>query len=78
MSRTITNLLLEYVDEGIIDKDLLIDACLNYLSEADVIDMALSNELISEYHLQTSADFEEQFDDFDESDRILQKHGYGG
>ena len=78
MSRTVTNLLLEYVDDGIIDRDHLIESCLKYMSEDDVIDMALTNELISEYHLQTDADFEDQFDDLDEADRILQKHGYGG
>lgn len=78
MARSVTNLLLEYVDEGIIDKDHLIESCLNYMSEDDVIDMALTNELISDYHLQNDEDFEQQFSDLDENDRILQKHGYGG
>jgi len=78
MPRSVTNLILEYVDDGIIDRDLLIDACLRYLSEDDVIDMALSNELIDEHHLLSGEDFDDRFSDLSESDRILEKHGCGG
>lgn len=38
--RKITNQLLEMVEEGSIDRDTLIRACLDYMSEADVADMA--------------------------------------
>ena len=48
MTRKVTNLLLEMVEEGILDKDTLIMACLKYMSEDDVADMAHSNEFILE------------------------------
>ena len=44
-TRQYTNKLLEMVDEGILDKDYLIMACLKYLSEYDVRDMAHLNEI---------------------------------
>jgi hypothetical protein len=40
-----TNKILEAVDAGLIDKDMLIVACLVYMSESDVADMAHDNEL---------------------------------
>ena len=48
MTRKITNLLLEMVEEGILDKDTLITACLKYMSEDDVADMAHCNDFIVE------------------------------
>lgn len=48
MARKATNRLLELVEEGVIDKDLLILCCLKYMSEDDVADMARVNELIVE------------------------------
>ena len=44
-SREMTNKILEAVDAGLIDKDMLIVACLVYMSESDVADMAHDNEL---------------------------------
>lgn len=38
--RKITNQLLCLVEEGLIDRDTLIKACLDYMPEADVADMA--------------------------------------
>ena len=48
MTRQITNRLLEMIDEGVLSKDTLIIAALNYMSEADVRDMAESNEFLTE------------------------------
>lgn len=48
MVRKYTNKLLEMVDEGLIDKDALIVACLKWMSEDDVREMAKANELILE------------------------------
>ena len=45
MSREYTNKLLEYVEEGAIDKDFVIIACLKYMSEDDVRDMVIINDL---------------------------------
>ena len=57
MTRKYTNMLLDMIDEGIIDRDLVITACLKYMSEDDVQDMMEANEFI-----------EEQFEDEDEED----------
>ena len=48
MVRKYTNLVLEMVDEGILDKDVVIMACLKYMSEAEVRDMAEANGFIPE------------------------------
>jgi hypothetical protein len=44
VTRKITNKILEYVEEGLLDKDNVIMACLKYMSEDDVADMAHANE----------------------------------
>lgn len=46
MTREITNKLLEMVDEGSINKNDLIIACLKWMSEDDVREMAEANEFI--------------------------------
>jgi len=46
MTRKYTNLLLEKVEEGLLDKDTVITAFCKYLSEADVEDMMHINEMI--------------------------------
>ena len=47
-TRKVTNQLLELVDDGILDPREVILACLSYMSEDDVADMAHNNELILE------------------------------
>jgi hypothetical protein len=42
--RQATDKILDMVDEGILDKDMVIMACLKYMSEDDVADMAHCNE----------------------------------
>lgn len=44
MTRQATNKILEYVEEGLLDRDTVIMACLKYMSEDDVADMAHANE----------------------------------
>lgn len=46
MPRKNTNLLLEMVSEGTLDKDLLIQACLMWMSEDEVTEMAQRNEFL--------------------------------
>jgi hypothetical protein len=41
-------MLLEMIDDGLIDRDLVITACLKYMSEDDVQDMMEANEFIVE------------------------------
>lgn len=44
MTRRATNKILEMVEEGVLDKDMVILACLKYMSEDEVADMAFVNE----------------------------------
>jgi len=46
MMREATNKLLEMVEEGIVDKDYVIMACVKYMSEDDVADMMQLNDLM--------------------------------
>lgn len=46
MSRKYTTKLLEMLDEGLLDKDLVITAFCKYMSEDDVKDMMEHNEFI--------------------------------
>jgi len=47
-TRKVTNLLLMWVEEGVLDPQTVLEACLSYMSEADVEDMARSNDLLPE------------------------------
>ena len=47
MTREATNKLLEMVEEGILDKDNVIMACVKYLSESDVEEMCHINEFFT-------------------------------
>lgn len=46
--RRVTNLILGMIEEGALDRDAVIRACLCYMSEADVADMAHCNEFIDD------------------------------
>lgn len=48
MTREYTNKLLEMIDEGILDRDSVIMACVKYMSEDEVRDMMHCNEFIEE------------------------------
>jgi len=48
MSREYTELLLQMVEEGMLDPDTVIMACVKYMSEDDVLEMMELNEFISE------------------------------
>jgi hypothetical protein len=47
-TRKVTNQLLELIEEGVLDAETVLKACLSYMSEADVADMAHSNEFLGE------------------------------
>ena len=47
-TRKVTNQLLQLVEDGILDPQAVMEACLKYMSEDDVADMAHCNELILE------------------------------
>ena len=44
MTRKFTNMILEAIEDGMLDRDTVIMACLKYMSEDDVKDMAEANE----------------------------------
>lgn len=44
MTREATNKVLEMIEEGALSADAVVLACLSYMSEDDVADMARSNE----------------------------------
>ena len=48
MTRQYTNQLLEMIENGLLDKDTVINACVEYMSENEVRDMMESNEFIEE------------------------------
>jgi hypothetical protein len=56
--RDATNRILELVEEGMLDRDTVIMACLKYMSEDDVADMAHANEFFLD---------EEEDEDYDDS-----------
>ena len=58
MSREYTNKLLELVEDGLLDRDTVIMACVKYMSEDDVKDMMESNEFI----LEEDEDEDEEYD----------------
>ena len=47
-TRKVTCQLLERVDEGVIDPKVLLEACLSYMSESDVADMARINDFLED------------------------------
>jgi hypothetical protein len=68
MTREYTNKLLEMVEEGLLDRDTVIMACVKYMSESDVQDMMESNEFVpyedeDEYDGQPTE--QEEWADFD-------------
>ena len=48
MPRKYTNQLLEMIEDGLLDRDTVIMACVKYMSESDVQDMMEANEFIDE------------------------------
>ena len=48
MSREYTSKLLELIEDGMLDRDTVIMACVKYMSEDDVKDMMEHNEFIDE------------------------------
>ena len=48
MTRQYTNQLLEMIEDGLLDKDTVINAFCSYMSESDVEDMMRCNDFIEE------------------------------
>jgi hypothetical protein len=68
MSRTYTNKLLQLIQDESVDKDAVIQACLDYMSEDDVKDMMMANDFGTVDEVG-DVDYNEFDDDsFDEDD----------
>lgn len=60
MTRQFTNKILEALEEGLLDKDTVILACLKYMSEDEVADMAHANEFFLDEEDEDEPDEEEE------------------
>lgn len=69
MSREYTNQLLEMVKDGLLNKDQVILACVNCMSEDDIKDMMIANEFVfdleEDYH-DGQPSWEQEWEDFGE------------
>jgi len=66
MTRKYTNLLLEMIEDGLLDRDMVIMACVKYMSESDVQDMMEANEMIAEEDEDEDDDWDGQPDEAQE------------
>ena len=71
MTRQVTEQILEDIENGILDKDTVIMACLKYMSEDEVADMAHINEFLPEeeedyYEDDGQPSWEQEWADFGE------------
>ena len=71
--RDATNKILEMIEDGMLDRDEVIMACLKYMSEDDVADMAHVNEFIvaededeEDYEDDGQPSWEQEWEDFGE------------
>ena len=67
MSRDYTSKLLDLIEDGMLDRDTVIMACVKYMSEADVQDMMEMNEFVVEQDEDNEPDVDEatEWADFD-------------
>ena len=75
MTREYTDRLLEMIDEGILDRDLVIMACVKYMSEDQVRDMMEINEIMVEED-ELEEDQEEDSDPLDDFNYVGSRHHY--
>ena len=59
MTRRVTNKLLEMMEEGALDAEVLVRSCLAFLSEADVAEMAVGEGFLEEEDAEIDEDEEE-------------------
>jgi len=67
MTRKYTNMLLEMIEDGLLDRDTVIMACVKFMSEDEVQDMMEANEFIEEQYEDEEPDVDEltEWADFD-------------
>jgi hypothetical protein len=70
-SREYTNKILEAVEAELLDKDIVIMACLKYMSEQQVKDMAEANEFFAQEEEE-----DEDYDPMDDFNYVGSRHHY--
>jgi len=65
--RKTTKKLLELIEDGTLDMEIVLKACLNYMSESEVLDMATDNEFLDDV-VEHNDDIDD--DDTDEAEEI--------
>ena len=65
MTRFYTNMLLEMIDDGILDRDDVITACVKYMSEDEVKDMMQCNEFVDPEDDEPDVSEQQEWADFD-------------
>jgi hypothetical protein len=68
MTRVYTNKLLEMLEEGLLDKDMVIMACMKWMTEDDVKGMMEANEMVEEE--------DEEYDPMDDFNYVGSRHHY--
>ena len=67
--RKTTKKLLELIEDGTLDMEIVLKACLNYMSESEVLDMATDNEFLDDV-VEHNDDIDDDDDDTDEAEEI--------
>ena len=75
MTRRVTNKLLEMMEEGALDAEVLVRACLTFMSEADVAEMAVGEGFLDEEDAEIDEDEEEELGDDEDDDEPLSTFG---
>ena len=76
MTRRVTNKLLEMMEEGALDAEVLVRACLVFMSEADVAEMAVGEGFLEEEDAEIDEDEEEdELGEDDEEEEPLSTFG---
>lgn len=76
MTRRVTNKLLEMMEEGALDAEVLVRACLVFMSEADVAEMAVGEGFLEEEDAEIDEDEDEdEVGEDDEEEEPLSTFG---
>ena len=68
MARDFTNQLLEMIEDGLLDRDTVIMACVKYMSEDEVRDMMFANDFVEDtddWDEEPDVDEAQEWHDFD-------------
>ena len=75
MTRRVTNKLLEMMEEGALDAEVLVRACLTFMSEADVAEMAVGEGFLEEEDAEIDEDEDEDEVGDDDEEEPLSTFG---